>query len=106
MALSQITNGDQMSVVLTKINDAITAIDAVSGAGTIRGSSTFNTTSGRAITHDLGTTSFVITITPTANPNGTIGEVWVAKTTSTVTVYNSGSFTGAFDYVIFYTPST
>lgn len=66
-----------------------------SGAGAFAGAS------GTTITHNLGTTAYRVSITPTANPAGYLGEIWVVKTANTFTVYNSGSFRGAFDYQVF-----
>lgn len=62
--------------------------------------STFNGQNGRTITHNYGHTDYEIIINPTADPQGFLGEVWTSKSANTVVVYNSGSHTGAFDWVI------
>lgn len=62
--------------------------------------STFNSTTGRTLTHNYGHTNYQVIINPTADPGGNLGEVWYSKAVNTVTIYNSGSATGAFDYVI------
>jgi len=63
-------------------------------------SSTFNGSSGRVITHGKGHQNYMFLYIPTANPGGNLGEVYITKANDTVTVYNSGSFRGNFDYVI------
>lgn len=68
--------------------------------GLAAGSSTFNSISGRVITHNLNSTEYIVTVTPTADPSGQAGEIWVTKALNTCTVYNSGSSTVAFDYLI------
>jgi len=67
-----------------------------------KGSSTFNSTTGRVITHTGGASSeYTVIITPIANPAGNLGEVWVAKGNNTMTVYCSGSNnTTAFDWMV------
>lgn len=63
-------------------------------------SSTFNSTTGRVLTHNYGHQNYQVLITPTADPGGNLGEVYVVKGDDTATVYNSGSATTAFDYLI------
>lgn len=65
------------------------------------GSSNFAGQNGVTITHNLGHTNFRVAITPTADPGGYLGEVWVIKSANTMTIYNSGSFRGPFDYQIY-----
>ncbi len=43
----------------------------------------------------------MVVITPSAS-DGMIGEVSVVKGTTSFSVYNSGTSTGAFDYMILY----
>lgn len=50
----------------------------------------------------MADTSYAVQITPTAATNGNLGEVWVIKNTGTITVYNSGSCTGSFDWIVLY----
>ena len=74
----------------------------VNGLTPIRGSSTFNGVSGRVImlSSSRANTNYSVAVTPTAQPNGNLGEVWVIKATDRFTVYNSGSATTAFDYIM------
>lgn len=63
------------------------------------GSGVFNGTEGTIINHSFGNTSFSVTITPTTNPNGQLGEYWVKKTNTLVVVYCSGAGKNIeFDY--------
>lgn len=75
---------------------------AVNGLTPLRGSGSFAGTSGKRINlpASRADTSYTVSITPTANPGGQLGEVWVVKSTAYFTVYNSGTFTGAFDYIV------
>lgn len=43
-----------------------------------------------------------ISITPVENPQGTLGETWVRKDNTNFYVGNTGSYTGKFDYIVFY----
>lgn len=65
------------------------------------GSGQYAGNAGVTITHNLGHTNFRVAITPTADPQGYLGEAWVIKAANTMTIYNSGSFRGAFDYQVF-----
>jgi hypothetical protein len=62
--------------------------------------STYNGPTGRVITHNYGHQNYIVIVMPTATPGGNLGEVYYTKANNTVTIYNSGSFRGAFDYVI------
>lgn len=66
------------------------------------GSSTFNSTTGVVINHTFGLpTNYFVSITPTSNGNGYIGEYYVQKDNNSMRVCNSGSSTtGTFDYII------
>lgn len=67
------------------------------------GTGIFNGTDGTIISHDFGNTSFAVSITPTTNPNGSIGEIWVKKTNTLVVVYCSGTGQNiTFDYTLTY----
>ena len=44
-------------------------------------------------------TNYTVAVTPTANTNGQLGDVWVSKSTDRFTVYNTGTATVAFDYI-------
>lgn len=64
------------------------------------GSDNFGSEAGRTITHNIGHTDYRVRITPTADPGGYLGEVWVVKAANTFVVYNSGKWTGGFDWQI------
>lgn len=55
---------------------------------------------GHTITHNYGHTDYQVIVNPVAYPAGFLGEIWFSKAANTVVVYNSGSATGNFDYVI------
>jgi hypothetical protein len=65
--------------------------------------STFNSTTGRTVTHDLGHTNYEIAVTPIANPGGYLGEIYVTKNTNNCVIYNSGSAVTAFSLIIILT---
>lgn len=56
-----------------------------------------------AIIHGLGTTPIGIAVSPTANPNGYLGETWVRSDATKIYVGNTGSYTGQFRFSIVYT---
>lgn len=64
--------------------------------------STFNGTTGRAVTiADQGGTDYLPVVVPIADPLGNLGEVHVIIDSATqFTVYNTGSFRGAFRYKV------
>lgn len=68
----------------------------------VTGGNTFNSTTGVAISHSMGAPSaYSVSITPTSNGGGYIGEWYVVKGTNTMTVYCTGSTTTTtFDYFI------
>jgi hypothetical protein len=68
----------------------------------LSGTGTFNTTTGRTITHTAGVTTYKVCIQPTGDSGGTIGEYWVeSKTTTSFVVKNSGSnTTTTFDWIL------
>lgn len=67
----------------------------------IYGSGIFNSVNGYKIYHYLNTLNYNVSITPTSNPNGKLGEIWVEKTRKECIVYCSGSTTlTTFDYLI------
>lgn len=65
---------------------------------TLQGESTFNSTAGRTITHNLGHTNYIVNIVPLEDTQGDLGDVFVSKAANVFTVYNTGGFTGAFRY--------
>jgi hypothetical protein len=65
---------------------------------TLQGESTFNSTSGRTITHNLGHTNYIVNIVPIQDTGGDLGDVYISKAANAFTVYNTGGFTGRFRY--------
>lgn len=57
----------------------------------------------RAVAHGLGITPIGISVTPTSNPNGYLGETWVRADNTNIYVGNTGSYTGQFRFSIVYT---
>ncbi len=55
---------------------------------------------GVVIPHSLTTANFDVFVIPEQNPLGYLGEVWVNKTTSNFTVFNSGTANTRFVYFI------
>ena len=73
------------------------------GSGIIEsGTSNFASTTGVEITFAAAEadTNYRVSIVPTESPGGNLGEFWAIKTTTTLTVYNSGTATTAFDWSI------
>ncbi len=68
--------------------------------GVARGTSTFaGQGNERAIAHGLGATPKAAYATPTVDPQGRLGEVWIRMTSTHLYVGNSGSFTGGMSWV-------
>ena len=68
--------------------------------GVARGTSTFaGQGNERAIAHGLGATPEAAYATPTVDPQGRLGEVWIRMTSTHLYVGNSGSFTGGMSWV-------
>jgi hypothetical protein len=65
---------------------------------TLQGESTFNSTSGRTITHNLGHTNYIVNVMPLGDTGGDLGDVYISKAANAFTVYNTGGFTGSFRY--------
>jgi hypothetical protein len=65
-----------------------------------RATSTFNSTTGRTLAHNLGTTNYHIIIEPTADTQGLLGEIYITKAANDVVVYNSGAAVTAFAYLL------
>lgn len=78
------------------LNDRITQLQLETSGG----SDNFGSEAGTTITHNIGHTNYRVRITPTADPGGYLGEVWVVKAANTFVVYNSGKWTGGFDWQI------
>lgn len=67
---------------------------------TSSGSASFAGPGGTTITHNLGHINYRVRVTPTQDPGGYLGEVWVIKAANTFVVYNSGKWTGSFEYQV------
>jgi hypothetical protein len=52
------------------------------------------------IAHGLGAVPKTVSVVPTANPNGYMGEMWVRSDATNIYVGNSGTFTGAFMWLV------
>lgn len=86
-----------------ELKDNLEKLEAGGTGGIIEGgSSNFAGTAGVVITFAAAEddTDYRVNITPTESPGGNLGEFWAIKTTTTLTVYNSGTATTAFDWSI------
>jgi len=86
--------------VFDEIQNNVNLLNTASGTAT--GTSTFNGATGRAITFaSQGGTTYLVLVTPTADPGGDLGEVWVVNDSATqATVYCSGTATTGFRYKV------
>lgn len=67
----------------------------------IAGDGVFNSTTGTFIAHDIGHTTYSVSIIPTANPKGTVGDIWVEKENNNIVVKCTGPANNiAFDWLI------
>lgn len=66
------------------------------------GNSTFNTTTGKTITHNLNLSNYKVVIIPNQTCTGNIGDYWISsKTVNSFTVKNTGvNNTTGFDWVL------
>ena len=69
-------------------------LETLSGVGNFAGPV------GTTITHNMGHTNYRVRITPTENPGGYLGEVWITKAANAFVIFNSGKWTGSFDYQV------
>lgn len=67
---------------------------------TLQGESTFASTNGRTVTHNLNRTDYIVNVIPLEDTGGDLGDVFISKAANAFTVYNTGGFTGAFRYQI------
>lgn len=84
-----------------KVGDGVTRWNNLpySGQQLSFGSANFTGNSNyTSIAHNLGNTPSFVIATPTSNPDGYLGEIWVTKDATNIYVYNSGSHTGTFDW--------
>lgn len=72
---------------------------AITGSSSFAGLFNFNQIT---LPITMANTAYTVSVMPTANTNCNLGEVWVEKTTTSIKIYNTGTFTGTFDYTILY----
>lgn len=97
---SKTTLDERLDVSLNEDGSLKHATQTVESHKVHFGSANFAGPAGVTITHNLGHTNYKVMITPTSDPSGFLGEVWVVKSANTIVVYNSGSATTAFDWQI------
>lgn len=103
--LSGLSTNDKTSLVLAlnEINSSVSVVNDVATKAkeiVLKGTSAFNSNTGVVINHTIGNTGYYPIITPTQNPNGYLGEIWVEKANYSFKVLCSGSATTSFDYVV------
>ena len=96
---------DEITILEGKINELEKEIRTIKNntekITPIYGSGTFNSLDGYVINHYLNTLNYTVTITPTSDPDGKLGEIWVIKSQKYCTVYCSGSTRlTTFDFLI------
>lgn len=80
----------------SSLNRFDTSIGVKTGSSTFAGNST-----ARTIGHGIGRTPAFVGVTPSANPNGYLGEVWYTADATNIYIYNSGSAVTAFNWMVF-----
>lgn len=87
-------------IVYDEIQSNINLVNAAVGPSSDTGN--FAGPTGATITFTAqASTAYLVMITPTANPGGNLGEVWVVNNSPTqATVYNSGTATTAFRFKV------
>lgn len=95
--LNKIGNLSSLNTTASSLVEAINNIKGYS----LKGSSSFNSTIGTIINHSIGHMNYYVLVTPTQNPNGYLGEVWVEKAMNSFVVKCSGTATTSFDYIVF-----
>jgi len=92
---------DELKVTGSFDNQPIDIFFTGLGKDEASGTNNFNSTTGVTISHSLGTSDLDILIVPIEDPSpDTIGDIWVEITNTDFTVYNSGSATTQFFWVI------
>lgn len=97
------TIGDPISIAaLDEIQANVNMLNAAIGVGAASSTGTFGGPTGTTITFaDQGGTSYLVLVTPSADTNGSMGEVWVTNDSATrATVYNTGSAGGTFRFKV------
>ncbi|MEA1957600.1 MAG: hypothetical protein U9N01_04515 [Euryarchaeota archaeon] len=81
----------------TLIDDSMIGLSEIHEAD----STDFAGSTGRTVTHNLNLSNYEVTVVPTEDGGGNIGEVWITdKGVNSFKVRNSGSATTAFTWVI------
>lgn len=65
-----------------------------SGACTLAGQA------GVTVTHNHGSTAYVVSVMPSGSAPGAVGELSVVRAANTAVIYNSGESGGSADYLI------
>lgn len=87
-------------VILIKDTDNNWKLVSSSGVALATGSSAFvGSGNEKTIAHGLGSAPSSVSVTPTADPSGNLGEVWCRKDATNIYVGNSGSAVTAFDWI-------
>jgi hypothetical protein len=98
--LDFVLNSVNIVVILVKDAGDIWKLVSSSGSAIGTGSNTFAGSGGeKTIAHGLGSSPSAVSVTPTANPSGNLGEVWCRKDATNIYVGNSGSAVTAFDWI-------
>lgn len=63
---------------------------------TSQGEANFASTNGVTVAHNLGSTAYMVNITPLTDTGGDLGDIFITKAANAFTVYNTGGFTGLF----------
>ena len=67
----------------------------------VEGNSTFAGSDGQTITHNLNISNYEVSIKPSADSSGAIGEIWVTdEAANSFVVRNSGSAVTAFTWTV------
>ena len=67
---------------------------------TAQGDFAFNGMNGVTVSHSLGNMAYTVNVVATAATNGDLGDVYVARTANTFTIYNTGGYVGMARYQI------
>lgn len=67
----------------------------------LKGLANFNSTTGAIIPHSIGHANYYVQVTPSQNPNGYLGEVWVEYSSTSFKVCCSGTAVTSFKYVVY-----
>lgn len=97
------TIGDPISIAaLDEIQTNVNALNNAIGVGAASSTGKFGGPTGTTITFaNQGGTSYLVLVTPSEDPEGNLGEVWVVNNSATqATVYNSGTATTGFRFKV------